>query len=497
MRPYECNLKSHGQLQLELHARYPLKPGEKKVHYFLDMYIFTPSQLDINEKHYGVAQFLRDLQCYTRYTHPSLPLRRLLDPDCPISPLTKIRKTLDGATTHHDIDPDKMLYELRTLVNIYRCELREVRNIITRRIEEGVQDSELRQKIEEMLRDESELIAQLRNMRSSFLDPRIPEMLREGLRNADEAISINTEKELFALYHLIEARPGLKDLTQIILARLQEERNHRMQAGYDTIISADTPAENDKFNYFDSMLKRWSQSTMYMDVTPSKIGARVGHIVAGFAAGLAMTFAVVATVLAQNNFKQNSLPWALLIIFAYIVKDRMKELTRNVFIAKIPGLISDVSTKLVDPATKREVGTTRSWVRFCGPKDIDENILRFRDAHSLPFRKLLPPEDIIHYQKRIKLQSDKFLSAHSRIDSITEILRLNLRKWLSEMDDPINVLEYMDKNGKPAKIDSNRGYHVNIVLHLSSNQKGMNDILKRYRFVLNRTGIIRVEEIEL
>lgn len=497
MRPYECNLKSHGHLQLELHARYPLRPGEEKVHYFLDMYIFTPSQLDINKEHYGVKQFLHDLQCYTRYTHPSLPLKRLMDMDCPISPLTKIRKTLENATTHRDIDADKMLYELRMLVNIYRGELRETRHIIRQRISDGIQDDELFAKIDEMLNEESELLRQVRNLRSNFLDPRIPEMLREGLRNADETMSLHTEKELFSLYHLISDRPALKDLTNKILHKLQEERNHRIQSGYKTIISADTPATNDNFNYYDSMLKRWSQSTMYMDVTPSKVASQISQVVAGIAAGLAMAVAVIATIFAQNNFKENSLPWALLIIFAYIIKDRMKELTRSVFIAKIPGLVSDVSTKLVDPATKRQVGTTRSWVRFCKPKDIEENILRFRDAHSLPFRKLLPPENVIYYQKRFKLESDKFLSAHSRIDSITEILRLNLNKWLSEMDDPISIREYIDANGKPATIESNRGYHVNIILHMSSDQKDMNDILKRYRVVVSRNGIIRVEEVEM
>ncbi|HNX27047.1 MAG TPA: hypothetical protein PKK48_06530, partial [Phycisphaerae bacterium] len=252
MKPYECYLKSHGQLQIELHARYPLKPGEKKVDYFLDMYIFTPSQLDMNKKHYGVDQFLHDLQCYTRYTHPSLPLARLLDPDCPISPLTKIRKALDIESAYNDdMNADELLYELRTLVNIYRRELREMRNAIRQRIDGGASSEELRQKMEAMLGEEDELLLQVRNLHGRFLDPRIPEMLREGLRNADEALSIKTEKELFRLYHMIENRNDFRDLSGSILARLKAERLDRMQAGYATIISTGTPAENDRFNYYD------------------------------------------------------------------------------------------------------------------------------------------------------------------------------------------------------------------------------------------------------
>jgi hypothetical protein len=52
----------------------------------------------------------------------------------------------------------------------------------------------------------------------------------------------------------------------------------------------------------------------------------------GVAAGAAMAFAVIATIFASQHFANNSIPWAAIIIVAYIVKDRIKELLRNALI---------------------------------------------------------------------------------------------------------------------------------------------------------------------
>jgi hypothetical protein len=80
---------------------------------------------------------------------------------------------------------------------------------------------------------------------------------------------------------------------------------------------------------------------MYMSSEQSRSVSRVGHVIAGVAAAVAMSFAVIATFLAGRLFAAYSIPWALLIVVSYIFKDRIKEVLRSILIRLVPRLIAD------------------------------------------------------------------------------------------------------------------------------------------------------------
>lgn len=496
MNKFECQLKSHGQLQLEFHARYPLNKKIKRSEYMLDMFIFTPSQLDLDNERYGVVKFLDDLQCYTRYTHPSISLSNLVDEKCDISPLARIKTQLDQITLASDVHYSTMLYELRTLANSYRGEIREIRLMLTRAINKGVPSDEIIERMETLFENVDKVQTEIQTLQTRFLDTRIPDKLREGLSNADEAISVKTEKVFVRLHKLFEKHDNLKPVQEKLIPKIEQQVEYRKRAGYGTIISPNDEVSNENFLYREGMLKRWAQSAMYMDVNRSRKAKQISQIFAGIAAGLAMVFAVGMALFASKTFGQNSMPWAIILVVAYIIKDRIKEVVRMILISKLPSLVSDLSVNLVDPAVGKVVGFTGSWVRFCEPSNLTEIVRRYRNIDSLAFRKLLPPENVIHYHKRIKLDSGKLFKEHSRINSITEILRLKLGSWLTEMDDPAESLCCAEDN-ELKQVEANRVYHVNIVLRLAAKKSTSHTTYKRYRVILTRKGIVRIENVKL
>ena len=133
---YQCRLKPHGRFQLELKTHFPV-PERGGARYSLDLYIFSPSQLKLTADSYGLKQFFEDLTSYTRYSSPRIPLPKLVDPQCAVSPLTRIREHLDRITLDKDICPPELFYELKTLANTYRVEWRAERYLLAAQIASG------------------------------------------------------------------------------------------------------------------------------------------------------------------------------------------------------------------------------------------------------------------------------------------------------------------------------------------------------------------------
>jgi hypothetical protein len=162
----------------------------------------------------------------------------------------------------------------------------------------------------------------------------------------------------------------------------------------------------------------------------------------------------------------------------------------------IPSLMADQMENLIDPALDKKVGTSRSRAHFCQPDQIPGPVTSLRNIGANVFRNIILPEDILHYHKSIRFNSAKIRNYHKRLESLTEIIRLNLDYWFVNMDDPANQLACL-RNGTITTVMANRVYHVNLVVSLTDcNQPEEQRSLFRYRMVLTRDGILRIELVE-
>jgi len=206
-----------------------------------------------------------------------------------------------------------------------------------------------------------------------------------------------------------------------------------------------------------------------------------------------MVFAVGATFLANRLFASYSVPWAILVVIAYIFKDRIKEILRMLFMAVLPRFVADQTRKLRDPKATGPVGSTRVRVEFCRPNELPDFVLHMRNLRTHPFRAILQPENVIHVHKDTLLHCKRLAASHTRLESITEIQRLSLESWLSEMDNSASTVYYM-KSDSPSALPANRVYHVMMIIRLIRHKDEKQPIMFCYRLILNRDGIVRIED---
>ncbi len=493
MNTFQCRVSSHGEHQLEFGVVYPVSKDEDWKEYRLDTYIFTPYHLGIAPPRYNVTDFFSNLSSYIRYTPASIPLHKLYDPSCELSPLIRIRDMLNKAEKQTELDANKILYELRGLVNIYHAQLREVRKLISTMLSQKEPLTNIEERLNLYLIHIDRFLQEFRSLRNAFFESHIPDLLREGFLWADESNSIKTEKEYYRIYEYLKNNKGLENIAGVLLKKAEVEQNYRKANNYQTVIDPSNPIKGELMLYRESMLKKWAQAAMYMQVETNPIGRRLTQVVAGFAAAVAMAFAVAATFLAEKLFASYSLPWALLIVVAYIFKDRIKELLRNSFAQHFPYLVADAANYIIDSQLNHRVGSLRNSVRFCKPSNLPPDVVRLRNIQANPFSQLMPPENVVHFRSVVKLNCLQLRTRHMRLEAITNILRLKLDEWLENMDDPSDKVAFSE-NGKLCEIVARRVYHINMIIALSDD-KNNTQPLARYRLVLNRNGIVRIEKV--
>jgi hypothetical protein len=333
-----------------------------------------------------------------------------------------------------------------------------------------------------------------RGLKKLFVNPEVDDKLNLAFDWTDESISLNIQREIGIIQRMCEKAPETEGCRARLIDIVSNEVEHRKSRGYQTGIAI--PEKNsfgEMLIYRESILKKWSQSAMYLNVTKSRTPSRIGQIIAGTAAAAAMTFAVLATILTDHFFPTNTTAWALVAIVAYIFKDRIKETLRSGLKTMFPKLIPDQMVILRDSSVKGRSGNTKSFVKFTSAGSVPNEILKLRGWDRKPFREMLPSENVIRYRHEVVLDGKKFFRNHVRMESVTEIIRLELHKFLQLMDDPDQVYYYAD-GGNLKKKRLRRVYHLNLVTVLTDRTSGEAKALK-YLIILNRDGIVRIERI--
>lgn len=490
---YQCRIRNHGRQQLEMELDYPLVPGQPLTSYQLEAFLFTPAAMGVSQSRYGVESFFNDLTTYTRYTVAPMPLMLLLDPENEKSPLTRIIKKMESTPILTTADQQSLLYEIKTLSNIYAFQLRQRCQLIFESMKRYDPANIIDETVNQFITGIALLLDRFRGLHTRFLEPSVDEFLREAYRWTDEWMSLVTEREQFALYHnLLEF--GYQNAAQALKKHLHKQEKYRLSMHYPSVVDINTPIQNEIALYRAHMLKKWTESAMYMGRAPNRMAAQVGHVLMGIAAGAAMAFAVTAAFITDRLFATYSLPWAMMIVLAYIFKDRIKELLRAFFIRYIPNLVSDRMEDLIDPAIGSKVGVSRARVRFCDALAVEPDILRIRNQTTNPFRHVLKPENVIHFQKEIHLHSSLLADAHARLESITEIIRLRMSFWFTMLDDP-SELRNKVANDEVMSIPCRRVYHVHLVLRLSERKKKDQASIYHYVVIVTRDGIERIESV--
>jgi hypothetical protein len=225
-----------------------------------------------------------------------------------------------------------------------------------------------------------------------------------------------------------------------------------------------------------------------------KGGVVLENTLFGAAAGFAMLFATSVAFISQSVYGNLTLPFFIALVVSYIFKDRIKDLLRYYLARKMTRFLFDHKTRIYN-ATRNMVGICRESFEFIRRRRLSSKIAGLRDRdHITEMENGWMGEQTFLYRKRIHLRPNWKGSIFSEyeINGVNDIMRFNIQDFLRKMDDPNKEIFVMNDEGGYRRIKGSRVYHLNMIVKLTSPHHKSHT---RYRVILNRQGIKRIEEV--
>lgn len=218
-----------------------------------------------------------------------------------------------------------------------------------------------------------------------------------------------------------------------------------------------------------------------------------------------MAFATVIAFWAQAKYAGLGVRLFVILTIAYMFKDRIKEGTRAVFARFLERHLFDRKIVIGDPAGG-QLGICREKIEYVAPADLPPEARQIRRQGVDPVARLAEEElheSVIHYRKDILLESRLLLERRGGGSGVTDIARFNIERFLRDMDEPQQKIEFVDQATKGIDpIRAAKVYHVDVVFRFAMREAGADSAQGRgrmvtslMRLILDRRGIKRIERV--
>ncbi len=479
--------------------------------YELESYFFVPRALNISPRTYTKEDFYNSNQRYIRFKTPRISLSKLCDPELSTSPLNRVKDNLSRILSgSQDTGLVNQVYdEFKLLGCVIRGEIRDhVKSLTAELAASAARPEESGGKVfhgesfTAFLSDLKRLIDTIHVLKAEVMDPAVPVRLKDTYKFLDEYLSLIIEEYLTPLLAVLRGSKavlsGLNGIEADLSALVLSQSRYRAAMGYPSILRDGD--SNEVLIYRRGVLKKFIYSVLYLKTEVDEWQAAT-QVVFGLAAGLAMLFAVMAAIYAQSRYTMNSVPFVVVIVTSYIFKDRIKDWLKHLFSRNLTRWFSDREIKILDPIDSKKIGVLKEAFTFITGKDVPPDIARFRSIDNITsIDEDGNPERVFKYKKEITLYPGQILRAHSRRKDLNDIMRFNIKDFITQADDSSVDYQYADPDtGRIRSVPCARVYHLNMILKYSySAAQGQEKVhYDRIRIVLNKEGLVRLEDVKL
>ena len=456
--------------------------GVKTDHFDVNSWIFIPNGLNINEKTYSKDRFYTDMKSNVRLITPVFTLRQMVEGEG--APIEHVRKALDKVIADPNQEHlDEFEFQLKLFASIFKS---AVRNESTEII---IQPNapEIKERCLAYTQDLRLVMQSFRSLYGSI--DASNEELKTKLGFADEFIShqadIRTMKAIKAVYRGDQPQQGEAFST---LAKLvTEEKAYKESQGYSYTVMGDV-VNNRKLLYRHSLLKKYIESALFLKANTTQDGQAVKQISFSLAAGLAMMVYLLITMPFQKYLgNYPSLIFFILVLF-YILKDRIKELTRWLFAYQLKDKYYD--NKTVVNVKDRKVGWLKEGMDFITDDKVPEEVLKLRSRNKLEADNKLLEEKIILYRKRVEIDNAVLRNQYDyEFKGINDIIRYHINYLTKKMDNPESVVDCLDEHQQVQTIKAERVYALHFVMQFKWEDQVE---YKVFHVLVNRNGILSI-----
>lgn len=488
----DVRAKIHDKFSVEFKTSFVTRRKLKDNDFMAFMWVFIPNSLDINPNTYTKDNFYQDIKSNIRLKTPQYLLQDIAQADnAPLCYLTKAFSNLASKPTRSAIREYE--YQIKMYSAIAHSAMRDASKYI-RSSKQSSDDIpvlttnyiDAARRVVEAYRDAHTLIAQ----------PTVNDSLMRCFYYGDEYLtSIMRYYNLHLLNNLLnrkDEQQGLEECIKTLQQFIRDEEAHADKRGYIRLKKDNTENGRD-VTYRHGVLKKYVDSDLYLDVPKKKDGKIIEQLYFSIAAGLAMMFATVVSFHFQQKYGNFTLPFFIILVISYMIKDRIKELSRFYFAHRIGTRFFDHKARL--RVKDEKIGTIKEAMDFCSDANIPENVRRVRYSKRLmDIEKRISDEKIMLYRMSLHINRERLnnISIYETT-GINDIIRLNVNSFLKKMDNPKVYNMIMNPDGSVGSVACDKIYYINIVLQLKFEN---NDMLRRYRVALSRNGIEGFYEIK-
>jgi len=480
------SVKIHDKFSIEIKLGYTSDEEIKSPEFDTDIYLFVPESLDINRYTYTSKNFYRDLKSNTRLITPVFILRDIYQGDnCPLKRLEQSFYNLASRPNKENIENYE--FQIKMFGSIMKSALRrEVFHIKDNKIE-----SDLNYLLQEYTENINNINKKYRELRKIINVPTINTKLMDIYLFGDEYLGDVTEKYTFRLLRFIRNKKYDPKYKTELLRLIKNEIEYKKSQ--DLPVVSNDYDNNEELLYRRSVLKKFIESALFLNTRKRKDGELMEQMLYSIAAGLAMVFATGVAFYAQKVYGNFTTTFFIVLVISYMFKDRIKELSRAYFSGKYRKKHFDHKTDIFS-SKAHKVGQFKESFSYIDEKDIPERVLKRRNrSHLTEIENDWMGEKVILFRKRIKLYPKKLKNIFKEytINGVNGIARLNLVHFTEKMDNP-EMPMYLLEDESYKKIYGSKVYHINMIINFRTQEK---IFFRRYRIVLNRSGIKRVQKI--
>ena len=453
-------IKQHGKKQIEVKQKIRITDKTKKLKYRVDTFFIFPGALQITENNFKKEEFKHNLKCYLSLSEQSPSLSGLRNE------LSELRLSPGQEEESDDF--------YRRFCLKYKTALQESSRSLMENQELSVEETEA------FLQTVNKLLEEFRKIKSSQENS---DHLVQLLDKLDEYLTVVTAFCLRDLSEVCIGEPRNK-----ILSFWQEVEKYR--ASRFPVESIEGESKESAFLMRWSFLKKFVQSSLFLDIRYKQGAPLLTHSIYGSAAALSMLFATVVAFFYQDRYGSLIRNLFFALVIAYIFKDRFKEIVRDwlsnvIFRRWIP------DRRLFIFLGKKKVGCAKENFDFVSLNELpisNKDILQ-EDARLLSdcFRqsKLTPYacDSIFRYSREITLSASEFPDEACLID----IIRFNISEFLHNLGATSEGLPFFCDNGKSPK--GEKLYNIYLFRSFCVGEKSDSEVI---RVTVNAKAVRRI-----
>lgn len=482
-------IRASGRFQVEVTSDYKLEHERRNTTYTIETYAFIPNSLDVNRESYPKYLFYRDTLSYIRFRIPSLLLRDLAAADSEV--FAELDNSLRGLT---EAAAAARVPEAENRLRLFCCLLKAAIKDHIALVAAAATPADADYLVEHYRDALVQILDRFRKLGRALGQDGAAERVRAIHALADEYSSICAEQYSFDILEKTR-RFGSSNSGGYrgrLLRLIRQEQKYRREQGYPSIAEPDS--KNESFIYRRGVLKRLMESILFLNTRVRPEGMLTEQIIYSLAAGLAMVFATAVAFMTQQKYGNFTLAFFVALVVSYMFKDRIKELARLYINRKVQDHYFDRKVHIHGGPDGEQLGYCRESFRFVAEDALPQAIRELRNRDPITrFDNEQLGERVFVYRKQMTVLSRRFKQVYHGVpvDGLTDIWRVSMARFVRKMDDPRKPLFMLDDDGyrlgKASKV-----YHINLVIKYVDRY---GTEYKRFRIVLNRDGIRRIEQV--